>query len=79
MNKLSFLFVLLFFFDANSQYYYKDLVAAADITRQMKTYIANNIQKVNAKGITPEGASAPDFSEVYEITARTKTEVFSLE
>ena len=69
MNKLPFLFVLLFFFDAHSQYYYKDLVAAADITRQMKTYTVNNIQRVTAKGITPEGGSAPDFNEVYEINA----------
>ena len=69
MNKLPFLFLLFFFFEANSQYYYKDLVAAADIIRQMKTYTANNIQKVTAKGITPEGGSASDFSEVYEINA----------
>src|SRR4026208_1151450 len=69
MNKLPFLFLLLFFFRANSQYYYKDLVAAADITRQMKTFTTNNIQKVTAKGITPEGGAATDFSEVYEINA----------
>jgi len=69
MNKLPFLFLLLFFFHANSQYYYKDLVAAADITRQMKTFTTNNIQKVTAKGVTPEGGAATDFSEVYEINA----------
>ena len=69
MNKLPFLFLLLFYFDANSQYYYKDLVAAADITRLMKTYRANNIKKVTAKGITPEGGAASDFSEVGEINA----------
>jgi len=69
MKKLPFLFLLLFFFDANSQYYYKDLVAAADITRLMKTYTANNIKKVTAKGITPDGGASSDFNEVGEINA----------
>ncbi|HEV8271305.1 MAG TPA: hypothetical protein VGQ04_08365 [Chitinophagaceae bacterium] len=67
MKKLPFLLLLLLFFHANSQYYYKDLVAAADITRLMKTYTANNVKKVTARGITPEGAATPDFSEVGEI------------
>ena len=67
MKKLPFLALFLFFFKANSQYYYKDLVAAADITRQMKTYIANNVKKVTATGITPEGAPTTDFSETHEV------------
>jgi YD repeat-containing protein len=33
----------------------------------MKTYTANNIKKVTARGITPEGAATSDFSEVGEI------------
>src|SRR5258705_13489172 len=73
MNKLPFLFILLFFFDANSQYYYKDIVAASDITRLMKTYTANNIKKVMAKGITPEGETSSDFSEVGEVNANGTT------
>jgi hypothetical protein len=68
MKKLPFFFLLLFYFAANSQYYYKDLVAAADITRLMKTYSANNIKKITAKGITPEGGASSDFSEVGEIS-----------
>jgi len=71
MKKLSFLFLLLFYFAANSQYYYKDLVAAADITRLMKTYTANNIKKITAKGITPEGGASSEFSEVGEINGTT--------
>src|SRR5688572_713540 len=67
MKKLPFLLLLLLFFHANSQYYYKDLVAAADITRLMKTYTANNIKKITAKGITPEEGSSSEFSEVGEI------------
>jgi len=71
MKKLPFLLLLLLFFHANSQYYYKDLVAAADITRLMKTYTANNIKKVTAKGITPEGSPASQFSEVGEVNGTT--------
>ena len=71
MKKLPFLFLLLFYFAANSQYYYKDIVAAADITRLMKTYTANDIKKITAKGITPEGGAASEFSEVGEINGTT--------
>ena len=69
MKKLPYFTLLLFFFQANSQYYYKDIVAAADITRQMKTYVANNVKKVTATGITPEGVPATDFSEIHEVLA----------
>jgi YD repeat-containing protein len=69
MKKLPFLLLTLFFYEANSQYYYKDLVAAADLSRQMKAYTANNIRKVTATGITPEGGASSDFSEVYEINS----------
>jgi len=71
MKKLPFLFLLLFYFAANSQYYYKDLVAAADITRLMKTYTTNNIKKITAKGITPEGSPSSEFSEVGEVNGTT--------
>ena len=71
MKKLPFLFLLLFYFAANSQYYYKDIVAAADITRLMKTYTANNIQKISAKGITPEGSLSSEFSEMGEVNGTT--------
>lgn len=69
MNKLLFLLATLFFYEANSQYYYKDIVAAADLNRQMKTYISNGVHKVTATGITPEGAASSDFSELYEISS----------
>ena len=69
MKKLPYLTVLLFFFQANSQYYYKDIVAAADITRQMKTYITNNVKKVTATGVTPAGIAAKDFDETQEVLA----------
>ena len=67
MKKLPYLTLLLLFFQANSQYYYKDIVAATDITRQMKTYVANNVKKVTATGITPEGTPASDFNETQEV------------
>jgi len=69
MKKLPILLLILFFYEANSQYYYKDLVSAADISRQMKTYTSNNIRKVTGTGITPEGGASKDFSEVYEISS----------
>ena len=69
MKKLPFLTLLLFFFQANSQYYYKDIVAAAEITRQMKTYVANNIKKVTATGITPTGTAVRDYGETHEVLA----------
>jgi YD repeat-containing protein len=65
------LFLLLFYFAANSQYYYKDIVAAADISRLMKIYSANNIKKITAKGITPEGSPSSEFSEIGEVNGTT--------
>ena len=69
MKKLPVLLSILFFYEANSQYYYKDIVVAADLNRQMKTYVSNNIHKITAKGITPRGEANPDFSEEYEINS----------
>ena len=46
-------------------------MAAADITRLMKTYTENNIKKITAKGITPEGGASSEFSEVGEINGTT--------
>src|SRR6187455_141115 len=71
MKKLPLLILLLFYFAANSQYYYKDIVAATDISRLMKTYTANNIKKITAKGITPEGSPSSEFSEVGEVNGTT--------
>ena len=71
MKKLPFFLLILFFYEANSQYYYKDVVAAADVNRQWKTYTSNNVRKVTATGITPEGGTSADFSEVYEINSNT--------
>lgn len=72
MKKLPYLILLLFFFQANSQYYYKDIVAAADITKQMKAYVANNVKKVTATGITPEGTAVRDYGETHEVLANGK-------
>ncbi len=68
MKKLAGIIILFFFSETYAQYYYKDLLAAADIMQQMKTYKANSIRKVTATGITPEGAVSPDFSETQEIS-----------
>lgn len=72
MKKLPYLALLLFFFQANSQYYYKDIVAASDIARLMKTYVANNVKKVTATGITPQGTSVTAYGETHEVLANEK-------
>jgi hypothetical protein len=35
----------------------------------MKTYTTNNIHKVTATGITPEGGPSSDFSEIHEVNS----------
>ncbi|HET9745166.1 MAG TPA: hypothetical protein VFP97_05595 [Chitinophagaceae bacterium] len=73
MKKLPYLALLLFFFQGNTQYYYKDIVAATEITRLMRTYIANNVKKVTATGITPQGTAVTAFGETHEVFADEKT------
>jgi YD repeat-containing protein len=72
MKKLPILALLLFFFQANSQYYYKDIVGAADIARQMQSYVASNVKKVTATGITPTGQAATEYGETHEILGNGK-------
>ena len=73
MKKLPCLLLILFFYQANSQYYYKDLVAANEVMRQMKTFVDNNVRKATGTGITPEGGPSAEFSEVYEVSANGTT------
>ncbi len=42
-------------------------MAVADITRQMKIYMSNNIVKVNSTGYTPGGAVSSAFKETQNI------------
>jgi len=67
MNKLIYLLLLLSFYQANSQYYYKDIIAAADLNSQMKAYMANNVRKVTTTSFDRDGMPVREFSEVYEI------------
>ena len=69
MKKLPYLLFVLFFYQANSQYYYKDIVAANDLVRQMKTFTENGVRKVTGTGITSEGGPSSEFSEIYEVSA----------
>jgi len=71
MNKLIFAFLILTCINLPAQYYYKDIVAANDLNRMMKSYTVNNVQKVTATGYKPEGGVAPDFSEVQEVNTKT--------
>ena len=67
MKKLMLLVPTLFCYTLHSQYYYKDIIATADLSRLMKSYVDNSVRKVTATGITPEGAPSKDFSETYEV------------
>ena len=63
LSCLVFLFILL---KADAQYFYKDLIAAAEITQQMKIYNDNKIQKVTSTGYTPGGTAPADYDETQE-------------
>jgi YD repeat-containing protein len=66
MKNIFFITFLLIFFKTDAQYYYKDLVAAAEITQQMKIYTENKIRKVTSTGYTPGGTAAADYDETQE-------------
>lgn len=68
MKKLAVFFFVFAFHFSYSQYYYKDLAAAADIMQLMKTYATQNVRKANAAGITPQGTASADFSETHEVS-----------
>lgn len=64
--------LLLFFFISVSvpsvaQFYYKDIVSAAEDSRTMKTYMANKVASVTATGYDADGVKTNDFSEQKEI------------
>jgi len=50
-----------------AQYYYNDIIGTQETSRQMKTYLANKVQTVSARGIDPQGKQTSDFSELQEI------------
>lgn len=72
MKNIFFLTFLLLIFKADAQYYYKDLLAAAEITQQMKIYRENKIQKITSTGYTPGGTAAADYDETQEVDAALK-------
>ncbi|HVT87023.1 MAG TPA: hypothetical protein VHD35_17620 [Chitinophagaceae bacterium] len=64
--------LFLFFFISVSvpsvaQYYYKDIVSAAEDSRTMKTYMANKVASVTATGYDADGVKTNDFYEQKEI------------
>jgi YD repeat-containing protein len=66
MKNIFFILFLLIIFKADAQYYYKDLLAAAEIMQQMKIYKENKIQKVISTGYTPGGTASADYDEMQE-------------
>lgn len=72
MKIFSLLPFFLFVINVNAQYYYKDLVAAADMAQQMKVYTSNNILKVKSTGFTPNGVTSSAFNETREIDRKNR-------
>jgi YD repeat-containing protein len=66
MKNLFCLILLTLFFKADAQYYYKDLIAASEITQLKKTYTDNNIKKVRSTGFTPNGDAYADYNETQD-------------
>lgn len=50
-----------------AQYYYKDLVSAAEDSRTMKTYLLNKVVSVSATGYDANGVKTNDFAEQSDI------------
>lgn len=67
MKKIFFLTLLLIVIEVQSQYYYKDLMAAANITQLMKIYTNNNIHTVTSTGYTPNGVTTSAFNEIQDV------------
>ncbi len=64
--------LFLFFFISVSvpsvaQFYYKDIVSAAEDSRTMKTYMVNKVASVTATGYDADGVKTNDFYEQKEI------------
>jgi antitoxin component YwqK of YwqJK toxin-antitoxin module len=51
----------------HAQYYYNDIIGTQETNRQMKTFLANKVKTVSAKGIDQMGRAATDFSEFQEV------------
>lgn len=53
--------------NAQSYYYYNDILATEDMNRQMQGLLQNKVRSITASGYTPQGSKATDFSETHEI------------
>ena len=54
-------------FTVQAQYYYNDIISTGESNRQMKTFLANKVKTVSAKGVNPGGMQATDFTELREV------------
>jgi len=54
------------FFNADAQYYYKDLIAAEEIIQLKKSYTDYNIKTVTSAKYSPDGNVTFDFKETQE-------------
>lgn len=72
MKNLTCLALLFLFTRVDAQYFYKDLVGAAEIKQQMKIYMDNKIKKITSTGYTGNGSVSSDFDETMEIDADSR-------
>jgi len=72
MKNVLFPIVLFISFSLQAQYYYNDLIGTAETNQQMKIYITNKVQSVNAVGFDPQGMRTTDFSELQEVKENGK-------
>ncbi|MBS1921493.1 MAG: hypothetical protein JST17_14665 [Bacteroidetes bacterium] len=67
MKNLFLLLLLLVSAPSIAQYYYKDLLSAAQDSRKMKTYYLNKVNIITAAGYDAGGVKTNDFAEQQEI------------
>jgi YD repeat-containing protein len=67
MKNILFIIAMLISMTPEAQYYYNDIIGTQETNRQMKTFLANKVQKVTATGFDPNGIRTNDFSELQEV------------
>ena len=58
---------------AQSYFYYNDIVSPQEISMEMKSYLQQKVKSISAAGYTPAGARATDFSETTQVLDNGKT------
>ncbi len=67
MKNIFFSLCILLSQSLQAQYYYNDILGAAETNRQIKIYQANKVKTISATGYDKQGAKANNFSEFQEV------------